>query len=239
MPRFVNALYQVTFFRDCRPESLSRYPGNEGGGNDGASSAAGRGRGSRAGARQPATTAGRRGRAAGGDGSFGRTGFAVREAADAAVDQIHGGAAGGAAAVHRGGASADFGPAAGTGAGARVASGAGVGGKRGPGIRGAGRGRPAGTAAPGSGTAQVESGSGKGAPNRVLRTVYLPSERADALLMTVQSLQQQLAETKRLMEDRVQVRPLAATCGWCGVAVQTVPSLTRCLLHHRATDVAS
>lgn len=41
--------------------------------------------------------------------------------------------------------------------------------------------------------------------NRVLRTVYLPSERADALLLTTQSLQQQLDDTRKLMEDRAEV----------------------------------
>lgn len=71
-------------------------------------------------------------------------------------------------------------------------------------------------------TAEVSSGSGtpKDGPavshrklgddssptqNRVLRTVYLPSERADALLLTTQSLQQQLDDMRKLMEDRAEV----------------------------------
>lgn len=53
---------------------------------------------------------------------------------------------------------------------------------------------------------------------RVLRTVYLPSERADALLLTTQSLQQQVDELRRLMDERSEVRCRGERCGvWvCG-----------------------
>lgn len=50
------------------------------------------------------------------------------------------------------------------------------------------------------GPGQVTAGG-----NRVLRTVYLPSERADALLLTTQSLQQQLDEMKKLNDERTEV----------------------------------
>ncbi len=43
------------------------------------------------------------------------------------------------------------------------------------------------------------------AGNRVLRTVYLPSERADALLLTTQSLQQQVDDMRKLMDERAEV----------------------------------
>ena len=49
------------------------------------------------------------------------------------------------------------------------------------------------------------SDAGTNAQNRVLRTVYLPSERADALLLTTQSLQQQLDDLRKLMDDRTEV----------------------------------
>jgi hypothetical protein len=72
-------------------------------------------------------------------------------------------------------------------------------------------------------TAEVSSGSGtpkdgsavshrklgddsSPAQNRVLRTVYLPSERADALLLTTQSLQQQLDDMRKLMDERTEVK---------------------------------
>lgn len=192
---------QVTFFRDRRPESMSRYPGGgvkpAGQGKaakTGAAKPGVRGRGgkraapgargatSRAGSSSTASAA-RSTRTNATDPNFGRNAFAVREAADHMVDHAAG---------------------AGAGAGRVPATAGGVSGGPVPSHRG----QRAGTDAPNDSTAQVsEAGSkgGKGsAPNRVLRTVYLPSERADALLMTVQSLQQQLAENKRLMEDRVQ-----------------------------------
>lgn len=54
-----------------------------------------------------------------------------------------------------------------------------------------------------SSPAAVSSPSPSAEPShRVLRTVYLPSERADALLLTVQSLQSQVDGMKRLMEER-------------------------------------
>lgn len=46
---------------------------------------------------------------------------------------------------------------------------------------------------------------------RVLRTVYLPSERADALLLTVQSLQQQLADLQRVHAEKADVSSLNPT----------------------------
>ena len=80
-----------------------------------------------------------------------------------------------------------------------------------------GFGGPTTTAASQSSPQVPDGGSAPSGPSRVLRTVYLPSERADALLMTVQSLQQQLDETKRLMEERVQVR-----CGLPTLVVEQV-----------------
>ena len=38
--------------------------------------------------------------------------------------------------------------------------------------------------------------------NRVLRTIYLPSEKADTLLLTVESLQKQLEAVKELESGR-------------------------------------
>lgn len=39
--------------------------------------------------------------------------------------------------------------------------------------------------------------------NRILRTIYMPSERTDSLILTIESLQNQLNETQRLNEERL------------------------------------
>ena len=49
---------------------------------------------------------------------------------------------------------------------------------------------------------QLFASQGSGEQGRVLRTIYLPSEKADTLLMTVESLQKQLTEVKKLEAGR-------------------------------------
>jgi hypothetical protein len=57
------------------------------------------------------------------------------------------------------------------------------------------------------GGASSVSAAGDSPSQRVLRTVYLPSERADALLLTTQALQQQVDDLKKLMDQRAEVLP--------------------------------
>lgn len=147
---------EVTFFRDCRPEKMTRYP--TGGGGAAAAAAA-------AEAAAQGDSDGEDDTSEGGGAAVGRAGFGITSGKPGSKRK-----SGGKAGRGRGGGAAS-------------------------------RAEVAPPPPPASG---VPAASGAEARNRILRTVYLPSERADALLMTVQSLQQQLEDARRLHEERAQ-----------------------------------
>lgn len=149
---------EVTFFRDCRPAKMTRFP-------------------------VESSANGLRSRA---DGF--RTGGSVSTATTAR------GASG--VAMRRGGASK--GERSTFGASSRGASSRGASSKRSSKKTGGGGG---GTSSTGT---TVTGGTTATQPykSRVLRTIYLPSEKADTLLLTVESLQKQLGAVKELEAGR-------------------------------------
>lgn len=58
-------------------------------------------------------------------------------------------------------------------------------------------------ARPSAGTGSSAGGRGGGSPERVMRTVYLPSANTDSMMLKIESLQAQLNEQKQFANERI------------------------------------
>eukprot|EP00947_MAST-08B_sp_MAST-8B-sp1_P005772 g5772.t1 len=176
---------EVTFFRDCRPGKMTRFPIGADRGIDALSQSnalASRGRAGPEGAARVASgTAGTASGTAGGPGG----------------ESKHGGDAAAAAAAAAGESGSGFELAADE-SGRQQQQQQQQGDASGPLVVGT---------AGNSGMLRTSSGGRGGRQpykNRVLRTVYLPSEKADTLVLTVEALRGELKSVKELSEARAQ-----------------------------------